>query len=655
MSEAYKVGVELELEDKVTSGLKSMIDVLDEAGNKLEKFGLVMKELSTKGDSLADKLHEASKAAEELGKSHGLATAGGYLASMAAASKAIASNMTAAQRAGERMKGVISREARHGGYGVGPGGIAPRPGFASAEAGGAAETAVETGLTEAGGLEGAALAGGMKVAEAAGNGLVDGYKANLQLDHTNRSIIQSMQVQPPESQREGVLKELRAQEEHYAKLYGFLTNGEIAPIAEARFAIAKEFIGRPKKEQDEMMEAVMPFAAFGVKQAHMELPEAVKMFSEFATKAGVQDEGKVVLLNNAATQAAHSTGVDVNKVIEGAEAANDALAAAADNAGHFTLLIAAMEKGGMMKSENVDFLNSVAKNPLPATLSNKSPADKRRIDVGNELGLYKDGRAQFFQGDKVDLMRLLALLAVVAEARDKPKVKKAEFDAKLTTLFGSGKMGADVVSFVENLRKSNRQDLREMPNTKQDSGFLNDFLKPNSDVEKGAQNITNENLALMNATIELKGPTTLVLDKSLKITSDAADFTEKHQDFWDSQLSSLKTKLKDDGNFIKNLFKGKLSIAPILPEKSTPPEKPLPPPPVPKARPGPVVPTPEKSRVQELLEDGSKPVDQGVHVSVYLDSKQISSYLISSTSQGPSGMNGTASLLRPGVSSLGLA
>jgi len=652
MSEAYKVGVEVQLEDKVTPGLKSMIDVLDEAGNKLEKFGFVMKELSTKGDGLADKLHEASKAAEELGKSHGLATAGGYLASMAAASKAIASNMMAAQQAGERMKGVFSRDSRHGGYGVGPGGITPQPKFASAEAGGAAETAVETGLTEAGGLEGAALAGGMKVAEAAGNGLVDGYKANLQLEHTNWSIIQSMQVQPPESQREGVLKELRAQEMNYAKLYGFLTNREIAPIAEARFAIAKEFNGRPKKEQDEMMEAVMPFAAFGVKQANMKLPEAAQMLSEFATKGGAQDEGKAVLLFNAAAQAAHSMAVPFDKVVEGAESASEALNAAGDKSGHFLLLIAAMEKSHMMNSESADFLNSMAKDSLPKTLLNKSPADKQRIEAGNKLGLYKKDQAQFFQGDKIDLMQLLA---IIAEASSNRHIKKEELEAKLTTVFGTGELGAQVVSFVRKLDTSSRQELREMPDTKREPSFLNNFLKPVSDVEKGAQIITNENLALMNATIELKGPTTLVLDKSLKITSDAADFTEKHQDFWDSQLSSLKTKLKDDGNFIKNLFKGKLSIAPILPEKSTPPEKLLPPPPVPKARPGPVVPTPEKSRVQELLEDGSKPVDQGVNVSVYLDSKQISSYLISSTSQGPSGMNGTASLLRPGVSSLGLA
>jgi len=397
---------------------------------------------------------------------------------------------------------------------------------------------------------------------------------------------------------------------------------------------------------------VMPFAAFGVKQANMKLPEAAQMLSEFATKGGAQDEGKAVLLFNAAAQAAHSMAVPFDKVVEGAESASEALNAAGDKSGHFLLLIAAMEKSHMMNSESADFLNSMAKDSLPKTLLNKSPADKQRIEAGNKLGLYKKDQAQFFQGDKIDLMQLLA---IIAEASSNRHIKKEELEAKLTTVFGTGELGAQVVSFVRKLDTSSRQELREMPDTKREPSFLNNFLKPVSDVEKGAQIITNENLALMNATIELKGPTTLVLDKSLKITSDAADFTEKHQDFWDSQLSSLKTKLKDDGNFIKNLFKGKLSIAPILPEKSTPPEKLLPPPPVPKARPGPVVPTPEKSRVQELLEDGSKPVDQGVNVSVYLDSKQISSYLISSTSQGPSGMNGTASLLRPGVSSLGLA
>jgi hypothetical protein len=44
-----------------------------------------------------------------------------------------------------------------------------------------------------------------------------------------------------------------------------------------------------------------------------------------------------------------------------------------------------------------------------------------------------------------------------------------------------------------------------------------------------------------------------------------------------------------------------------------------------------------------------------VNVSVYMDSKELTSHMVASTSQGPSGMNGAASLLRPGISSLGLA
>ncbi|MDR3480418.1 MAG: hypothetical protein P4L91_06845 [Burkholderiaceae bacterium] len=691
MTEAYKVSVELELEDKFTAKLKEIAKKLEEAGEKVGEAGEGLKKYSEGGDSLVKMLNETTRSLTALGSNGGLKSAVSSFDRMANASAKIAQNMRAVQQAGAHVGGVIAHGSSNGGHG----GLVGKPQFKTRKATSAlaAEGAEGAEVAEAAGevatvaeIAESGAAAGAVVAKKAFEVGAESFKKNADLERANYEIAR---IDTPESERPARIEHLKEKEFEDFKKFGFVTHGAIDPFAEAREEAYKAFSSQPSREKkEEFTDAVMPGAAEEARQGKIGLPEITAKLSEFVEQAHANSGKQAASLIDSAIQASKKTGTQLDEVVENAQLAGKALESAAEsgseNASHFMLLIATMQHGKMLDTESRALLDTLSTDALPEKLDSKSDADKKRMEAGNELGLFEGDKAKFYQGDKIDLM---SMVSIVAKARLESKLNKEEFKAKIIALFGTkNDIGERLASFVEEKGKANLEGLAEMPNAAGEKNSGKSSAGPEGISEKWDQLKADVTMALMNQTASFKKPVERLLDYALKASAGAVEFSQKHPDelmqivktgdfsipVGDAVADWMNNRKKAESSF--DLENGKkISAATLKKATETPaggylfaskygkkpesapaplPGSLLPPPPVPQ-KPAEPATSGGKSKMQEIADNANNYVEKNFNFAFYLDGKEIAAHMIPANSNGTSSFNTAATRPSPNGSALG--
>lgn len=540
MTEAYKVSVELELEDKFTAKLKEIAKKLKEAGETVGKAGDGLKKYSEGGNSFVDMLKKTADSLTALGVNEGLKAAVSSFDRMAAASASIAANMRAAQEDARRMGGATFHGQRHNKLSH-PSGSVTSP--TAEEAAGIAHearnpkgeaSALKSALKEFG----AELAKeiGSKVAESARDALKDGVKKNADLEDVNKRTVQYMDVSKDE--RKGAMTWLSDLESGYLKNYSEATHGEKEPFAIAIQNASKVLAGKTPEQQKEMhekLDATMPVAAYHTKMGDKELPEVTESFLKLGEGAQAEGIEKYKELIEATSAAVHELKMsDASGVADDAILASDALKNASGNYSSFMMLMATLRKSGAIDTESGHLIDAMATDALPADM--KNPADKKRIEAGKYLGLYDEkGQAKFYGTDgKIDVGKELSIIAKAALESKKNPGKSKEFNQELQiVLAGKGEQGKNIAEFISRRNDNELEDIAAVSDNaekakKKGSDFRQDFKEQVTTNDRLDKLKGNLNMSVMNSTVALTGPINLVLDKATGFSGWLEKFTKDH-------------------------------------------------------------------------------------------------------------------------------
>ena len=490
--EAYAVSVAAKLEDGVSPGLMRIVDNLDRANTAMLEFASNVRAISRMGLTIGRNLEKAAAGATALGDSAaGLTRASSVLDTMAASSADVARNLGAAKAASL-------------GLGKLPGGGAP-----SIPGGGGRATNGSGGSHF-----------GKNAAAATGISAAYGLYENARLQDTNIRAAATSQIPIPMWIK--TADELRAREFDYARKYSFATGGKIAPFGQAMLESSRLLRTLTPEQQRTMTDAAMPYAAVEAKLKGIALPEAMQAFIGLAHQAGAYSPQTATPLFESMMQASLTTHASLEQIARSASYALPALHAAGANSPDVMLMLATMMQAGILNTKSGTWLNAMAENALPNTLGSGLFKNKLQNQALEDLGLYKDGKSQFYKNGQFNLMSEVSILASAREHMDALK-----FNAALRQAFGVQGQRAGAL-FSEPQVLSNLSALRALTNQAQAPIDIATAIKTLSTIGQADQTIANANMTLMNATNTFMGPANAALDKAGSFFGWTADYTRKH-------------------------------------------------------------------------------------------------------------------------------
>ncbi len=494
MIEAYAIGVQAKLEDRVTPSLLKIIDGLQHANTVALDLIANLRDLSRVGLTLSRNLDKAATGAAALGDSAGTLTRASYvLDTMAASSADLARNMAAARAEG---RGIVMGGG--GGRYVG----------ASAAAGAAAGGEVH------GGHFGRDAAAGVGISAAYG------LYENARLQDTNIRAAATSQVPFPMWIQ--TADELRAREIAYASQYAFATHGRIAPFGAAMLESSRLLRTLSPTDQKALTDAAMPYAAVEAKLKGIALPESLGAFIGLAHQAGAYSPSAATPLFESMMQASLTTHASLQQISRAASYALPSLHAAGANSSDVMLMLATMMQAGILNTKSGTWLNALAQNALPNALGSGLFTNKRQNAALQALGLYKNGKSMFYRHGQFDLMSEVAILAAARE-----RMSPLAFNAATRQAFGlQGQRAASL--FAEPQVVANLHALAGLTSMAQSPFNVAQAVNTFSTVAKADQTIANANITLMNASQSLMGPANAALSGLGSFFGWSAKFTGKH-------------------------------------------------------------------------------------------------------------------------------
>lgn len=493
MIEAYAIGVQAKLEDRVTPSLLKIIDGLQSANKvALDLIGN-LRDLSRVGLNLSRNLDKAAGSAAALGDTAGALTRASYvLDTMAATSADLARNMAAARAEGRGMIGM-------GGGGRYVVGAAATGGGEPREGGGhfARNATASVGISAAYGL----------------------YES-ARLQDTNIRAAATSQV--PFQRWVQTADELRAREFAYASKYAFATHGRIAPFGVAMLEASRLLRTLKPEDQRILTDAAMPYAAVEAKLKGIDLPEALGAFIGLAHQAGAYTPAAATPLFESMMQASLTTHASLQQISRAASYALPSLHAAGANSSDVMLMLATMMQAGILNTKSGTWLNDMAQNALPNALGSGLFTNKRQNAALTDLGLYRGGKSMFYRHGQFDLMAEVSLLA---QARQ--RMGPLAFNAATRQAFGlQGQRAAAL--FAEPQVLANLHALGALTSVAQSPFSVAQAVNAFSTVAKADQTIANANITLMNASSTFMGPANSALSGLGSFFGWSAKFTGKH-------------------------------------------------------------------------------------------------------------------------------
>lgn len=532
MTDAYKVSVELELDDKFTGKLKEIADKLDKAGETAGKAGEGLRKFSEGGDSFVEMLKKTTESLTALGANEGLNSAVSSFDKMAAASASVAGNMKAAQEAARRIGGVsLHGQGNNKLFHASNSTASPSASELAPVAHDARSSKREaSGLKSALKEFGAELAKeiGAKVAESARDALKDGVKRNADLEDINKRTIHQSVVSTGQIDR--LMEELKAQEERYQVKF----HGDIQPYA---LAIQNTARFHPRDTQEQRndargyMDETIDVSSYHAKNGDMGMAELAPVLAQFGKDANTTRKEEYIALLEAASTASHQSGVKISEIasVDGGRALENA-------AGHFdtyTMLLAAMKKTNTA-DQGGDVLEEMSVDNLPGTLAGNRAEDRKRLVAGQDVGLYDDkGKANFVGKDgKVDQGREFEIIAKAMLGARKNH-KEEDVKEKLRAAFqGKGEQADSLIRMLGGLDTRKLQEFADITKNvdaaKNSPGFRERFEDQKTTNDKNDEIHDNFNMTAMNATVSLMGPINLLLDKGVDASKGLEKFTKDH-------------------------------------------------------------------------------------------------------------------------------
>lgn len=554
MSEAYKVSVRLELEDKFSPDLAKAVKALKDASDKLGKFPDSLKEMSKKGESLAEALKKAADAGKEFGKEEGFAAAVKNLEKMVSTSDVFAKNMQAALRAGEHLGSQIPRRSSLHSANL------TRSGSRESEA--APEEEEKSGkkqsrlqkldpaITEK--AVDKVKEGGHWISEKAREAIKEGLKSNFSLEDINTQTSLISNVKPED--REKTKADLKTLEIDAASKYGYATKGDLEQFADARGEVANS--QDSMKEQNANYASLLPYAVAASKEQGTQFLDAFEGFLKIDEKAGAESPEEKAKLNREIGIAMHATGASLDNLSSVLVDAHEALEKSGENRGDAILLLATLAKQGLAGSSTVDLLDTMAKNPMPSQLTGNSAEEKEKREAGRRLGLYDEkGEALFYKNGHADLMQLMSLLASA-----QGNLGREKFAETTNSMFGkNNEIAASLTDFFDHATDGDAKGLGAMRDTKQNANYLEDALASRTSNEKIDLIKAKLNIAMVNSTTSYESYVNKFLDVTLKFTDGLDSFTHNHQDLSATILGTVGAftaikKVTEGWKFIRSLL-----------------------------------------------------------------------------------------------------
>lgn len=493
--EAYAVAVAAKLEDGVTPALLRIIESLERANALMLDFAAAARTASRAGAAVGAGMGKAAAGAAKLSDAAaGLTRASYVLDTMAATSADLARNMDAARAAGAGLSAVPPRAAGAGGGGALP----PR-----------------VGAPESRGGEFSKRAAG-----AVGIGAALGIYENARLQHIN--LIATATSQVPFADWTKHTEALRALEIKYAKEYAVATHGKIVPFGQAILESSRLLRTLPQEEQFKLLDAAMKFAAYEAAFKQIPLPHALEAFIGLAHQAGAYTPAAAEPLFESMAQASLTTHASLDQIARAASYALPTLHAAGANSSDVLMMLATMMQVGILNTKSGTWLNDMAQNALPNALGSGLFTNKRQNAALQALGLYADGKSQFYSHGQFNLMREVAILAAARE-----RMGPLEFNAATRQAFGlQGQRAASL--FAEPQVVSNLHALEALTSKSKPPVDIMAQLNKKSAIAKADQTIANATIMVMNATDSFMGPLNWALGKMGSFFGGLASFTKAH-------------------------------------------------------------------------------------------------------------------------------
>lgn len=492
MIDAYAVGVQAKLDDAVTPALLRIIDTLNRTNAGMLELTANLRDLSSAGSAVARSLDRAASRATALGDATGALTRASYvLDTMAASSADLARNMAAARAEGRGL-----------GYGSGGSGGVVVP------AGGRGRDDDSRGRFSRNAAAGLGISGAY------------GLYENARLQDINIRAAATSQVPFPMWIQ--TADELRQREMAYAAKYAFATGGRIAPFGEAMLESSRLLRTLSPADQRVLTDSAMPYAAVEAKLKGVALPEAMQAFIGLAHQAGAYTPGAATPLFESMMQASLTTHASLNQIARASSYALPALHAAGANSSDVMLMLATMMQAGILNTKSGTWLNALAMNALPNSLGSGLFTNKKQNAALEDLGLYRNGHAQFYRNGQFDLMQEVAILAAARQ-----RLSPLEFNAATRQAFGmQGQRAASL--FAEPQVVQNLATLASLTTHAQSPMSVAGAVNALSMVAKADQTIANANITLMNATQTFMGPANAALSGASSFFGWSAKFTGAH-------------------------------------------------------------------------------------------------------------------------------
>ncbi len=490
--EAYAVAVSAKLEDGVTPALLRIVEGLERANALMLDFAANARAMSRLGVAIGRSLDKAAAGAAALGDTAGGLTRASYvLDTMAASSADLARNMAVAK-------------AESGGIGRrGAGGVV----YAGGASGGGAGRAPREG--------GHGFAG-----TAVGIGAAFGIYENARLQDLNVRGVATAQL--PVGAWGSAIDSMRSREFAYASKYAFATGGKIEPFGAAMLESERLLRTLSPANRRILTDAAMPYAAVEAKLKGIPLPEAMGAFIGLAHQAGAYTPAAATPLFEAMMQASLTTHASLQQIARASSYALPALHAAGANSTDVLMMLATMMQAGILNTKSGTWLNALAQNALPNALGSGLFTNKKQNAALAALGLYRNGKSQFYRHGQFDLMAEVGLLAAARE-----RMGPLAFNAATRQAFGMQGQRAAAL-FAEPQVVSNLHALFGLLTQAQSPASVGAYVNQLSTVAKADQTIANANMTVMNATSTLMAPVNSALSGAGAFFGWAAPFTKAH-------------------------------------------------------------------------------------------------------------------------------
>lgn len=497
MSDGYKVSIELELEDKFTSALTKAIEALDKAGEAMEKFTPGLKELVNLGEELGEKFEEASKSASEIFKGEGLAETVSRIESLAKHSEAFAKSAQEAASAYARINSAPALRGHNFHKAVTPSAIKP------VEKVPAGEVATESAAAE-GGVAEAAIAGASRMAPIASIAIKaakvmldagkEGIKTNFSMEDSNKSMLLNFNVLPDKMSE--MMDRAHDSEMNVSSEVKSVLNGDMGQIAEARKK-RSEAVGHQSYDEFEGQSSLYEENAATISRRTGEnFVELNATLAEAVKDAGVEGKEEVAAYLHALTMARLEAKVSTDKMKETLHDMPNFMRSNKENLQDNMYFAAFAAKEGLADGKGGEMLNDLLAKKLPQELSGNSKEDKERIEAGNRLGLYSDGKANFYQNGGVNVLSEMSALA-----RAKQSMGEEEFESLVSKVFGkNSELAESMIDWMKHASDGQIKEMAEMNHGQLNQHYMGDEQGYQTANEYWSRSKTNWNSMSTDAT-----------------------------------------------------------------------------------------------------------------------------------------------------------